>query len=80
MSPSVKRVPRQIMRGIRIKIAEINSKTPIPILPKGSNPTFVKTETLSVCIANLNRRVCTKIMVMIILNTSIILEFVLFLI
>ena len=40
--PNISNVPTQIVRGIKIKTAEINSKTPIPILPYGSNPTFAK--------------------------------------
>lgn len=40
--PMVSTAPSQIVFGINKKIPAMSSKTPIPILPSGSNPTFVK--------------------------------------
>ena len=42
MIPKVKLAPNQMVLGIKIKMAEINSRTPMAILPYGSKPTSLK--------------------------------------
>ena len=42
IKPSVRVAPAQTVLGINNKIPAISSKTPIPILPNGSKPTFSK--------------------------------------
>ena len=42
INPTVNELLAQIVFGTKIKIAPINSKTPMPIRPKGSNTTFEK--------------------------------------
>lgn len=53
MSPSPSKAPIELDPGTNKRIAAINSKTPVPILPQGSIPSFVKIKTDSGAPVNL---------------------------
>lgn len=62
INPSASNEPAQTVAGINMRIVEINSSTPTPILPHGSMPIVEKINTDSSEAVNLKYSVCTMMM------------------
>lgn len=71
ISPNPINAPGKVVRGIKIRIEAINSKTPVPIRPHGSIPSVVNNFTDSGCAVNLKYSVCSRITAAMILRPQI---------
>ncbi len=69
--PSPIKAPNKVVRGIKIKIAAINSAMPVPILPQGSMPSVVNNDTDCGWAVNLKNNVCNKMRAASILKTQV---------